>query len=194
MAMRGSLVGTIFFWIFVLGASSGAFVAGFYYTFGATVDVHTKSPIAETTPKPGSVHLPGVKPSPTATPTLAPGPLPITTPSATMAPPRGTPTPMAMGGFPQPSLAPTATPAPVRTPAPAATSKEEIYRVQVGAFDSREAAQKQVEELQTVGINAVVVYDGGAYHAQLGAFSDRARAISVADEVNTRGYSVTIRH
>jgi len=86
--------------------------------------------------------------------------------------------------------------APVRTPepTPVPTKKEEIYRVQVGAFDSREAATRQVEELHGAGINAVVVYDGGAYHAQLGAYRDRAAAIAVADEVNTRGYSVTIRH
>jgi len=69
-----------------------------------------------------------------------------------------------------------------------------MYRVQVGAFDSRETAQKQVDDLQTQGINAVVVWDGGSYRAQLGAFNDRARALSVADKVNIRGYAVTIRH
>ena len=66
--------------------------------------------------------------------------------------------------------------------------------MQVGAFDSREAAQSQVDDLQTQGINAVVVWDGGSYRAQLGAFKDRARALSVADEVNVRGYAVTIRN
>jgi cell division septation protein DedD len=87
----------------------------------------------------------------------------------------------------------TPTPAP-RRPTPPPTPKLEVYRVQVGGFDDRETAQKQVEELQSAGINAVVVYDEGKYHAQLGAFTDRGRALSVADEVNIRGYSVTIRH
>ena len=201
MAKRGSLIGNVFFWLFLLCASAGAFGAGFWYTYGATLNVNTKSPLAESTPKPGSMRgNPSIatKPSPSAT--VFPGPLPVTSPTAMFgAHPAVTPTPMAVIGTVDPSPTPThtrppATPAPARTPMPPAATKEEIYRVQVGAFDSREAAQKQVEELQTVGINAVVVYDGGAYHAQLGAFSDRARAISVADEVNTRGYSVTIRH
>jgi cell division protein FtsN len=204
VSKRGSLVGNVFFWLFLLCASAGAFGAGFWYTYGVTLNVNTKSPVAESTPKPGWMHgQTGMaeKPSPSAT-ALVPGLLPgaSTSPLPTSRrSPGATPTPMAMLGALDPSASPShtrlvATPAPMRTPAATAAVKEEIYRVQVGAFDSREAAQKQVEELQTVGINAVVVYDGGAYHAQLGAFSDRARAISVADEVNTRGYSVTIRH
>lgn len=200
MSKQGSLIGNIAFWLLVLSASAGAFAAGFFFTFGATLDVHTKTPAADSAPKLGAFKSPlamAVKPSPTATP-VVPGPLPVTSLAPTPAPRKATPTPMAMiGGIDEPSATPyrtrpTATPVPMRTPAP--TPKEEIYRVQVGAFDSRESAQKQVDELQQVGINAVVVYDGGSYHAQLGAFSDRARAISVADEVNTRGYSVTIRH
>jgi cell division protein FtsN len=204
VSKRGSLVGNVFFWLFLLCASAGAFGAGFWYTYGMTLNVNTKSPVAESTPKPGWMHGQtgmAAKPTPSAT-AVIPGPLPgpSTSPLPTSRKsPGATPTPMALLGALSPSTSPThlratATPAPARTPNVVTTNKEEIYRVQVGAFDSREAAQKQVEELQTVGINAVVVYDGGAYHAQLGAFSDRARAISVADEVNTRGYSVTIRH
>jgi cell division protein FtsN len=68
-----------------------------------------------------------------------------------------------------------------------------VYRVQVGAFDTREGAQRQVETLQAQGLNAVVVWDGGSYRAQLGAFSDRARALFVADEINARGFAVTVR-
>jgi cell division protein FtsN len=191
VSKQGSLIGNIFFWLFLLAASGGAFAAGFWYTYGATVNVNTKSPVSETTAKPGSIHSPGVAAKPTATPTLAPGPLPV--PSMTATPKGATATPMAvLGAVPSParSQAPARTPEP--TPQP--TKKEEIYRVQVGAFDSRETAQRQVDELHGVGINAVVVYDGGAYHAQLGAYRDRAAAISVADEVNARGYSVTIRH
>jgi cell division protein FtsN len=188
MAKGGSLIGNVIFWLFVLGASGGAFAAGFYFTYGMTLNVNTRSPVAASTPKPGAIKSPIVAAKPTATPTLAPGPIPV--PSAASG---ATPTPVAVLGA-DPSPEPTRTPRATPTPQPVGTPKEEIYRVQVGAFDSRESAQKQVEELQSVGINAVVVYDGGAYHAQLGAFSDRARAISVADEVNTRGYSVTIRH
>jgi cell division protein FtsN len=193
VSKHGSLIGNIFFWTVLLAASAGAFAVGFWYTFGATVNVNTKSPVAETTAKPGAIRSPGLAAKPTATPTLAPGPLPVPSELASTLPsarPAGTPTPMAvLGAVPSPArVQPTAEPTPVPT------KKEEIYRVQVGAFDSRESAQRQVDELHGVGINAVVVYDGGAYHAQLGAYRDRAAAISVADEVNNRGYSVTIRH
>ena len=196
MSKTASILGNIFFWLVVLGASAGAFAVGFYYTFGMTVDVHTKSPVAASTPKPGAIHnLPSPKAK--ASPSLAPGPLPVSSVAAVPTKgPNSTPTPMAQLGMADPSPMATETPRarPTRAAATPAAPKEEIYRVQVGAFDSRESAQKQVDELQTVGINAVVVYDAGAYHAQLGAFGDRARAIAVADDVNTRGYSVTIRH
>lgn len=178
--------GNLFFWLFLVGASASAFGAGFWYTYGATANVNIKSPGAD-----------NVKPI--ATPAVAAAPK--ATPTATVQP----------GLLDMPSMPPTATPAPAEesqaaatphfvepaTPRPATpqpTPEAEIFRVQVGPFDDRLAAERQVQELQGSGINAVVVYDQGRYHAQLGAFSDRARAISVADEVNQRGYSVTIRH
>lgn len=194
MAGKNSgLLGNVFFWLFLVGASGGAFAGGFWYTYGATVNVNTKSPLDGAIPNravKGAAAI-AARPSPSPSPTVVPGPLAVEIPSPTPVPTE------------RPTAAPAATPEPVATPDPFAVATAaptpapktiEIYRVQVGAFDSREAAQRQVEELQTVGINAVVVYDAGAYHAQLGAFSDRARAISVADEVNIRGYSVTIRH
>jgi cell division protein FtsN len=87
---------------------------------------------------------------------------------------------------------------PMRPPVQVAGSPGEpdgaVYRVHVGAFDTREGAQRQVEALQASGLNAVVVWDGGSYRAQLGAFSDRERAFSVADEITARGFPVTVRH
>jgi cell division protein FtsN len=181
MADRRDILSSVAFWLALLAASGGAFSAGFYYTHSATANVPVKQPQVNAelpTPKPA-------KPSPTATPTLAPGPIVYSlAPSAT------------------PTVLVTATPVSLATETPAATPSDvpptpvgpAMYRVQVGAFDSRETAQKQVDDLQTQGINAVVVWDGGSYRAQLGAFNDRARALSVADEVNIRGYAVTIRH
>lgn len=174
--------GNLFFWLFLVGASGGAFGAGFWYTYGATANVNVRSPNQDKL----KIAASPIAAAPTAKPAATPVPGPLD----------------------MPSLAPTATPQPVRetaqrrvpafvepgTPQPVATPQSEIFRVQVGPFDDRLAAEQQVQELQGSGINAVVVYDQGRYHAQLGAFSDRARAISVADEVNQRGYSVTIRH
>lgn len=182
--------GNVFFWVFLVGASSGAFGAGFWYTYGATANITTKSPGQD---KPAAVktisHVPPAKVAAAATP--VPGPIdipslaPTTAPVAAVAP--ADPGDIAVPAFAEPA-----------TPKPAVATPEapgpEIFRVQVGPFDDRETADRQVSELQGAGINAVVIYDQGRYHAQLGAFSDRARAISVADEVNQRGYSVTIRH
>jgi cell division protein FtsN len=186
MAKRRDVLMGLLFWSAMLAASAGAFTAGFYYTHGATANVPVKQPVQTgdlVRPTPRST----ARPTPAATPTLAPGPIPVSFAPATAAPdvyasPAADPLAAA-------SVAPVATPAPA-TPPPAAAT----YRVQVGGFDSREAAQRQVDDLQTQGINAVVVWDGGSYRAQLGAFKDRARALSVADEVNIRGYAVTIRH
>jgi cell division protein FtsN len=203
----------VVFWLVLVGASGGAFAAGFWYTYGATVNVSTKAPgeqpnlaaKAVITPAPDPTPGAGGSPASQASPSEAPGPLPVASAagltdgqSGQVVQTSATPTPMAPERTFEP-IDPTPSPAqhPFSRPTAAPVSQQggsEIYRVQVGPFDSRETAQKQVDELQTAGINAVVVYDGGRYQAQLGAFVDRAKAIAVADEVNTRGYSVTIRH
>ena len=194
-ARRKFSIGNVFFWLVLFGASAGAFGGGFWYTYGATVNVNTKDPSAQKVavkPKPSAAaKAPAARPSPTAEPGLVA--MPSTAPTPTPKP-LATPTPAMV--VHAPTLAPVervSTPAPRRI-VPTPVPQVEIYRVQVGGFGDREMAQRQVEELQGAGINAVVVYDEGKYHAQLGAFTDRARALSVADEVNIRGYSVTIRH
>jgi cell division septation protein DedD len=197
-ARRKFSFGNLAFWVCLFGASAGAFGGGFYYTYGATVNVNTKDPGAEE-------HRikPVAKPTPMAkAATAKPSPvveaglvaMPSTAPTATVAPkaPVASPVLVAERPIAEPLRA-VSTPAPRRV-VPTPVPQPEIYRVHVGGFGDRETAQKQVEELQGAGINAVVVYDEGKYHAQLGAFTDRTRALSVADEVNIRGYSVTIRH
>ncbi|MNS30522.1 rare lipoprotein A [compost metagenome] len=195
-AKRKFSFGHLAFWVALFGASAGAFGAGFYYTYGATVNVNTKLPGADAiVPKKVPV---AAKPTPKASPTAAAGlvALPSDTPASPTPTPKAKPSPsperIAEMPTPEPFVA-TPTPAPRRVAPVAAPPQPEIYRVHVGGFADRETAQRQVEELQGAGINAVVVYDQGKYHAQLGAFTDRARALSVADEVNIRGYSVTIR-
>lgn len=184
--------GNVAFWVALVGASGGAFAGGFYYTYGATANVPTRTPGEDV----GSKRVATPQPEPSeevvvAAPTAAPDPLavPETVPERIVRlDPIQTPTPQA------PRRTPTPVPEPARAEVVQPASRAEIFRVQVGPFDDRETAEQQVKELQTAGVNAVVVYDDGRYQAQIGAFSDRARAISVADEVNVRGFSVTIRH
>lgn len=181
-------IGNVAFWVALIGASAGAFAVGFYYTHGATTSVSTKTPGTDVGSSKAALTTPKPEPTPSPEPTVAPGVLPVET-VATPAP-VATPTPFDAFATPKPA----ATPRPAApTPAPE-RPRAEIFRVQVGPFGDRESAERQVQELQTAGINAVVIYDGGQYQAQIGAFSDRSRAIAVADEVNVRGYSVTIRH
>ncbi|HEY9721432.1 MAG TPA: SPOR domain-containing protein [Oscillatoriaceae cyanobacterium] len=200
MASKRSInLGNIFFWLVLIACAGGAFWAGFWYTYGATVNVATKTPSDMRSARPLPTPLPSETPAAPLTLTKAttePGPIGTVVPLAKLfktsptptEPPTERPTPVATEA---PTAAPTEALSPVPTANAAAT---EIYRVQVGPFDDRDTAQKQVQDLQAAGINAVVVFDAGHYQAQLGAFSDRARAIAVADEVNERGYSVTIRH
>jgi cell division septation protein DedD len=194
MARGTDLVANLTYWTALVLASAGAFTAGFHYTHGATANVPVKQPvgIGET---PSPLPTPASVPAPTPTPTQAPGP--IGTPAGALPVQVATPAPpppgddfdetQAEAGF--------STPPPLRAPVQAAEGGgSSVYRVHVGAFDTREGAQRQVEALQANGLNAVVVWDGGSYRAQLGAFSDRERAYSVADEVTVRGFPVTVRH
>lgn len=190
--------GALFFWLVLLGLSAGAFTVGFHYTYGATANVNTKTPGADELAAKPPVAKPAepVKPIAKASPTQAPGLVAMSSAEPSEASPSPKPTAKPSPSPAMVGIIPVSTPQPTPTPrrAPDAPPKPEVYRVQVGGFEDRETAQKQVEELQGAGINAVVVYDEGKYHAQLGAFTDRTRALSVADEVNIRGYSVTIRH
>lgn len=198
--MEGSRVankmdwGTGLFWAVVVVGAGGAFGAGYWYTYGATVSVSTKTPgEAVVTPRPLATAAPTEAPAaaspeaPVAEATPAPGVVPYeTTEPAT---PVATATPRSYEEAFSTPVPATPTPVPVE-PKP----RSDVYRVQVGPFEDEASATKQVADLQSAGINAVVVYDAGRYHAQIGAFRDKSRAISVADEVNVRGFSVTIRH
>ncbi|MEB3224066.1 MAG: SPOR domain-containing protein [Candidatus Sericytochromatia bacterium] len=195
MARGADLLANMTYWTALVLASAAAFTAGFHYTHGATANVPVKQPVSlGESPSP----LPAVTPRPTPSPTPTPAPGPIGTPAGSLqvAPPAPPPpgdqwdATQAEAGF--------ATAPPLRSPvenaAAGTPSGGTVYRVQVGAFDTREGAQRQVEALQATGLNAVVVWDGGSFRAQLGAFTDRGRAFSVADEISVRGFPVTVRH
>lgn len=192
MSKTTDTLANVTFWSVLLVSSGASFYAGFYYTHSATANVPVKQPVhpIPVTPVRRPTEKPSPQPTPQPSPSLIPGPIPVSVPPE--------------AAVPEPTLLPEADEAGFQTPPPIRSGgvTEEggapgegnlVYRVQVGAFDTREGAQRQVEMLQAQGLNAVVVWDGGSYRAQLGAFSDRTRAFYVADEINARGFAVTVR-
>lgn len=189
---RSSLPVALYWGTFILCAG-GSFAAGFWFTYSYTSQVSTRGPSMAVAPQPGTLitPMPLATPEPMATPQdlFAAEPTPTPVPLPTERPPERTPRPQALAPTPEPVYEepPPAEPTPEPTP-------EDVYRVQVGSYDSRESAEQMVQELLSAGIQAVVVFDSSKYHAQVGAFSSKERALAVADEVNAKGYSVTIRH
>lgn len=189
---RSSLPVALYWGTFILCAG-GSFAAGFWFTYSYTSQVSTRGLTTAVAPQPGTLvtPMPLATPEPMATPQdlFAAEPTPTPVPLPTEKPPARTPRPQVAAPTPEPYYE---EPAPVEpTPEP---TPEDVYRVQVGSYDSRESAEQMVQELLSAGIQAVVVYDSTKYHAQVGAFSSKERALAVADEVNAKGYSVTIRH
>ncbi|MBI6545887.1 MAG: SPOR domain-containing protein [Cyanobacteria bacterium NC_groundwater_1444_Ag_S-0.65um_54_12] len=192
----------LWYWATFVLCAGVSFAAGFWFTYSylSQVGVHDLTsalvPTAAPSLAPETNHAntnEGKRPLPYATPqdlfAAEPSPTPWQPEWQPTGPPPS-PTPMIpaiVTDTAPPATEPTEEPTPEPTP-------EDIYRVQVGSYDSRESAEAMVQELLAAGIQAVVVSDQTKYHAQVGAFSSKERALAVADEVNVKGYSVTIRH
>lgn len=190
------------YWLVFLGCTGLSFAGGFWFTYRYTSQINVRGPQTAVAPPDQELQTPAPleTPQPIATPqdlfaaapidTPMPTPMPVETPE-----PRPTPPPMATRV--RPEQAPIETPAPLSDQDLAATPEptlEDVYRVQVGSYDTREDADAMVQELLDAGIEAVVVFDRSKYHAQVGAYNSKERALAVADEVNAKGYAVTIRH
>ena len=70
-----------------------------------------------------------------------------------------------------------------------------IYRVQLGAFSSKENADKFCAEIRQVGPNtasAFVKYISPYYKVQVGAFSIKANAENLVKELKSKGYNAFI--
>lgn len=181
---RVGLAMELSFWGVVAAASAAAFIGGYQWTHQATVSVHVKQPAAnQMEPLPARSVKPMESPKP--------GPLGAATASAPATPRAAAASPSAgpFNAFASPgSVDPTL----VESPA-AAAGANGIFKVQIPGFVSREAAEAQAVELQSAGMNAVVLEEPGGFALQLGAFGDRDRAETLAQQVNARGYKVTIR-
>jgi cell division protein FtsN len=192
---RASRSGT--YWLVFVVCTLASFGGGFYITYRGT-QVSIKEPVIGPSMQP----LPVESADPAGVADAAPTPLVTPAPvdpfatdtTATPAPLASAP---AVGAADStlPATEPVADPLAAATPAPIAErAPNQTFRVQVGNYDSHDAAQSMVDELSAAGITARVVQDAnGQFHAQIGAYSKRDRALSVADEVNAKGYSVTIR-
>lgn len=189
---RNSLPVALYWGTFILCAG-GSFAAGFWFTYSYTSQVGTRGLTTAVAPQPGTLitPMPLSTPEPMATPQdlFAAEPTPTPIPLPTERPVKRTPEPVAPVPTPEPVYEEPIQAEPTPEPTP-----EDVYRVQVGSYESRDSAEQMVQELLSAGIQAVVVYDSTKYHAQVGAFSSKERALAVADEVNAKGYSVTIRH
>ncbi len=66
-----------------------------------------------------------------------------------------------------------------------------LYRVQVGAFSSRERAEALAEKLKGEGYS-VFVTTTSPYKVQVGAFANRNNAAALSKELNEKGYETFI--
>ena len=108
-------------------------------------------------------------------------------PPAPTAPPR----PVAVS---TPVSAPTL--APLKQPikaAPVATDGDSVYKVQVGSYASKSAAESAASQLSEKGYKTTVVERSGKYTLQLGRFDSQDSALGLAEEITQQGYEVVVR-
>jgi len=67
-----------------------------------------------------------------------------------------------------------------------------LYRVQVGAYISRENAEARAAKLREEGFDAYVTQSGTLYKVQVGAFAIRENAERLAAQLKAAGYEVLI--
>ena len=135
-------------------------------------------------------------PTPLRTLVITPPP----TPAATRAPaPRSPATPAALRTLaiaplpatPTPPPAPAATRAPTPDP-PATAGTRTLYRVQAGAFLTREYAQERVHQLKAAGFDAYILPAGELFKVYVGAFGKRENAERLVERLRAAGFETLI--
>lgn len=66
------------------------------------------------------------------------------------------------------------------------------YRVQTGAFRSRENADRMLYQLDDRGYPAFLLFENGLYKVQVGAYLQLGNAISMEQRLRDEGYSTVI--
>lgn len=70
----------------------------------------------------------------------------------------------------------------------------EVYVIQVGAFNSRINAEVLSQELSSKGFQTFIADESIPYKVQIGAFTDRDQAEEIEQEVEALGYDAFITH
>lgn len=70
--------------------------------------------------------------------------------------------------------------------------RPEYYQVQVGAFRTRMPADRLLNELQSKGLPAFMVYDDGLYKVRVGAFLNMDHAVQMEQTVRNLGYPTVL--
>ncbi len=78
------------------------------------------------------------------------------------------------------------TSAPAPAPAPAPTTTRSGFGVQVGAVNTRAAADKLAKDLKDAGFTPYVVKEGPLFKVRAGPYADRARAQQAAEQVRRK--------
>src|SRR5438876_980204 len=81
---------------------------------------------------------------------------------------------------------------PATSPAKPGRETGVLYRVQVGAYISRENAEARAAKLREEGFDAYVTQSGTLYKVQVGAFAIRENAERLAAQLKAAGYEVLI--
>lgn len=80
--------------------------------------------------------------------------------------------------------------------APQAPSKpavsDDLYRVQVGTFKSKNNANKMLSQLSSKGFKGSLTYDNGLYRVQVGAFKNLDKASNLLRDVKGKGFSAIV--
>lgn len=71
-------------------------------------------------------------------------------------------------------------------------AEAEVYRVQVGAYKSRENAENQLAKIKAAGFDAFLVQIDGLYKIQTGAFSIKANATALCTKLKAASFSAFV--
>lgn len=131
---------------------------------------------------------------------IAPEPMAVPSPATPPAPKKvSRPAPPVSPPAPEPVSRPAPAPVPKQpTVAPSGATKpagevsSAAFRVQVGAFRSRENAEALVRRLQEDGFQPYINLVAGMHRVRIGPFSNRADAEKLAEELRAKNYNVFV--
>lgn len=67
-----------------------------------------------------------------------------------------------------------------------------LYKVQIGAFDTKSNADNLANEAKSKGFNAIVLLVNGLYKVQIGAFISKENADALAAKARNAGFNAFV--